>query len=92
MDTLLIKKDGIGIKAGRYTFYYGAMKTKCPAHGNDCRCEEARWAFVAYENEKEIGRLGNYELKKEGKPMDRFDKSGEVLLAGIIRFGDKYWK
>lgn len=83
--------DYAGLKAGVYEFYFGYEHTKCPTHGNDAgeacgECGMDVWAFVAWRDGKQLGRLSAKELSYHGEDCM------EILLRGIARFGDKFWK
>jgi len=83
-EFIVISDDYAVVQMGRFEFYYGYEHTICE-HGNDCTldsCESKEWAFVASENNKEVGRLT---AKQMG--MDQFDQIEKILLTGMSRFG-----
>jgi hypothetical protein len=70
-----IASDYAVIHAGKYKFYFG------------WEYEVANeWAFVAWKDSKEIGRIKGSELGYKGQDC------GEILLRGIARFGNTFWK
>lgn len=92
MGSAYVASDYAGLRAGVYEFYFGYEHTKCPAHGNDAGsevcggCGMGVWAFVAWKAKEEVGRLSAKELDYQGGDC------AEILLRGIARFGDKFWK
>lgn len=87
--------DYIGLKAGRFEFYYGYQRILCPIHGksneNHCKdengfdveCDQEEWAFTVEDRGKEIMRLASSEIES----MDsRYLEIIEKLVVGIALF------